>query len=948
MTRYKIGEAAIIRFLTIEEPLGEDERFYNIYYPDSTNALTPVLERCIAALAYLYNQSHRGILPKEIAEFLPEGSVNLDIPAIRKRIQRVKEKNELWDSLIRHPVNENGKQGNGFEIGDFEEIPDAPLSQEVSENTNDIDETVFQNCSDDTSLEGNISSSNENTNSTHTSSASNANVKYPANKVSVACQNKSFFRTDEISNIRDLLLSCQHSAIALSADGGIGKSTIARELYFDTQINEHYSKVIWIDYIGNLDDSILNAVDMFSEIPDRDIRLSMIHEYLTNHTEPVLLFIDNVIDDKVANQDPIHEKGTFTPLNVSSLSAHVDVLITTRLDALPNEEYIIVRIESFKENTDLGEDLFLFHYNSLKSTSSISCATRSQIKQIVTWCNGNPFAIMLFAKQAASSSLRSVYEHLKGYFSANQNTSLSTEQLIDAAIAHRAFSEAERRIVLGFAILPNIYLTENECSEWFSYDLSCISQLACEGWLENESSDNNRYQMHDLVKYAIKKSKIGLDCADILLDEDKYAYEDYSMTYKFASREGLVPSFIDSYTKLISMICENNQSSLYDPSIYSQVTRLVEVLKTTLIFCILTNMQRARIAHMIATISFKIIKNDILTYNSYSHAINCMRRCSSRARNRSEEFEAQQFMFHYHFDLGYFLSSLESNRYTEAEGILRRATGFLNQTYSKYLTDTDKDFVYISNNIVLVLHESDIDLLDTHFIKRVLSERYTNKLEEFIRDYATVLDHLGYILTISNNGDFEEAKLHLKIAEELVCTLYVTNSEKYKRLLARIDDNLGYLLFHIGPEYPGSNYHLQKALNARKELLREDRYKYISEYSWTLNNLAELQTCMGGDNLTESEKNYRKAIEMREELNTNKHGKYRHYIAWSNYGLGRCLARQGRLSEAKEYFKAALDIYTDLAAKTKSYKKDCEYVRNVDMDLEDEFKPWIGNHSHFN
>ena len=222
-------------------------------------------------------------------------------------------------------------------------------------------------------------------------------------------------------------------------------------------------------------------------------------------------------------------------------------------------------------------------------------------------------------------------------------------------------------------------------------------------------------------------------------------------------------------------------------------------------------------------------------------------------------------------------------------------------------------------------------------------------MEYLLYSYASILDHWGYVITVSNDGRFKTAVTYLEIAYKIENALYQADQTKYEPLLARTEDNLGYLLFHVSPQYNArAEKLLTSALNIRRKSLRKNRHQHLSEYAWTLNNLSELQTCIGGKKLIEAEKNYKKAIEYRIELNDHNHGKYTHYIAWSKYGLGRCLARLGRDDEAKECFNEALKIYSSLSEDIESFKSDIEFVQNVDIDIEENLSLWIGNHSHFN
>ena len=89
--------------------------------------------------------------------------------------------------------------------------------------------------------------------------------------------------------------------IAITSVGGIGKTTFARILY--NKLKQDYSSIGWIDYSGNLDESILSSTDKWQD-EKRNIRLDKINDFF-NSAEKKLLIIDNVIDNPDYNQYPL-------------------------------------------------------------------------------------------------------------------------------------------------------------------------------------------------------------------------------------------------------------------------------------------------------------------------------------------------------------------------------------------------------------------------------------------------------------------------------------------------------------------------------------------------------------------------------------------------------------------------------------------------------------------
>lgn len=757
---------------------------------------------------------------------------------------------------------------------------------------------------------------------------------------------KYYFRDTEINLIREKLLSNQRSLLALSAEGGIGKSTIAREIMNNIQIQDKYPSIIWVDYVGNLDDSILNAVDWHSEVSERTIRLKKIKEDIIKTRSQILLIIDNVIYNQMIQQNPLHEDGVFTPINVTQLSAYVDVLITTRIKSIPN--YDMIRISGFFRDKVKSTELFMYHYNSLESSKNVTDKEIPLIHTIVSRSKGNPYIIMLLAKQAARTSIKELHDYLEKYFSEHDYSSLNTVQMIKTIIEYKKVTSKEKPILLGFAVLPNIFISDSECSPWFGYDTAKVIDLANEGLLEIDSTNGVRYRMHDLVKKAVKTSYFGLVDKDILLDESNYVFENHKMTYQEASSEGLLPQETNPFEKLVNSAVKPRRKVLFDSDSYSQVTRLIEIYKVCLKVCILKNNERAVIYHLVAELSFRYTLNKPIISKYYHNAVKCLNISAKYDVVDREKAKIYQLLSDYSYDYGYQLSSLDKVNYSMSERALDMALTYLNKTYQIVTAkkEYDKDCALIASYIETAIKKQDFELVDSAFLHNII-EKY--RVGDFLNSYARILDHKGYLITIANNScRFKTAVLNLEIAYSIAQALYKFKKTEYKSLLSRIEDNLGYLLFHIDENnYERSEDLISDAVKKRKELLRIDRDSNLSVYSWSVNNYAELLTCIGGERLDEAEGEYLKAIRLRTELDAKNNGKYQHYIAWSTYGLGRCLARKKENDRASDCFKEAKDIYKALSKNIGSFNGDYAFVQNSDIDIEEDFKPWIGNQTHF-
>lgn len=749
-----------------------------------------------------------------------------------------------------------------------------------------------------------------------------------ANKVNSL--DKLYFRKKEIDDIKKKLLSKRRSMLALSADGGIGKSTIAKEIYDDIQIHEHYSMVVWIDYVGTLDDSILSSLDLYTDISDRDLRLSRIRQHFDKINSKVLLIIDNIRKDNINKQDPLNEIGVFTPLNLSKLSAYVDVVITTRLSTIP--EYEIIRISGFSRNKELSTELFEYHYNLISSSPELTDKDISDIEAIVSASKGNPFIIMLLARQAANSTINKFSKYMKKC----KHQTLNIAQLIKYIIDYKNNTDEEKLILLGFATLPNIFITDKECSKWLNFDISAVNELVNEGWLEIEVLSETRYRMHDLVKQAIRTCGSFLIEANELRDNDNY-----KMTFEYVKSEGLIPMEQTPYAVLID---NPEDPGICNTDDYSQVIRLIEMLRACLKFNILDNIQRAKISHWIASYSYKYTNNTLVILSHYHYALRCLRLAADYAINDKEEVEFNRILSDYYYDYGCSLSSLESSYFRKAEQAFSKAKVYCD--LSKKSEDHDFYGLSADNYLDYAIRNRKPSHLNKKILQSIAERKYAKIRMEA---YARILNQWGYVIALSSRERYDTAQAYLEIAYIIVQALYSLIPTRYKQLYASVEDNLGYLYFHANLQNSTlAEELLNDALVKRESLLLESRDKYMADYQWTYNNCAELYSYIGGKaNLLKAEQQYIDAIEIAIELNDKTNGKYEHFIAWSKYGLGCCYAKQGNYGEAKAKLKEAHSIYCELAKSNPSYIEDCTFVENTISSLKGKFKQWVGNHSHF-
>lgn len=264
------------------------------------------------------------------------------------------------------------------------------------------------------------------------------------------------------------------------------------------------------------------------------------------------------------------------------------------------------------------------------------------------------------------------------------------------------------------------------------------------------------------------------------------------------------------------------------------------------------------------------------------------------------------------------------------------------------------------------------------------------------RLYSRILDHFGYILTLYSTKKHKVAEKYLlisyKIRQWLFAINNVSNGQSYDSLfshfhnsfnikdnklinslqdkkdecnlieslkkianysitkdiqdLATTEDNLGYLFMNLGYNYYEKAFLLlNKALNKRRFIENNEYSKHRSELSWTLTNLGELETLLGGEsNLISAENHILESIKIRKEINSECNGKYRDNIAWSFLCLSNCYKKMKKHEKTELYFNLAVDLYKELSLENEQYKEDLEFI--FFQKKNNNYNPIVSNQTH--
>lgn len=499
------------------------------------------------------------------------------------------------------------------------------------------------------------------------------------------------------------------------------------------------------------------------------------------------------------------------------------------------------------------------------------------------------------------------------------NKSVMIRKIIDLNSIGDVYTE----VLWDFALLNNANFTVDETKEWLNYTptkFGVLKTLESRGYIDCIDS---KFFMHDLIRTAVFQKLIPTNEIYDVLNLDNRNEYDYKVSYE-NNLTGFLPNglkFADSLIpKSIELDSDNERVQSFILTLTkdgnNKYRKAISLFEAALSYCQLTNYQRGVLYHQYALIAEEFTNNDNFIKSCHLKALASINEAINCAENESEsDVRKTQLLLRinsdYYYDYGVYLSSLGNDYYVQAERQLKRSLDYLDHSIGGY----GKGYYSVC--------------AQTYFERRV-----------------KISDQLGYILTLLNCSKEIEAKDYLERALSILETDTNISTDKLDSIMARVKDNLGYLLIHMDED---DRQYGQKLLSeayfTRKNLLDSNCFEYLAEFVWTASNLGECYYYEDEIDLALSF--YNEAIEYSEKLNKEKDGQYWHYLAWSKFGLALCYCRCGDKTKGTTLLNEAGEIYIDLAKRIDpSFMDDYEKVINLSID-ENSRCFWYGNHAHF-
>ena len=325
-------------------------------------------------------------------------------------------------------------------------------------------------------------------------------------------------RKEDLRKLWKKLSEHQHSHVVLTGFGGIGKTKLTQLLFHEYE--KEFEEVAWIDYQGNLKDSILSCVNMFQEIQDKEERWKAVVTALNNDPKKKLFIIDNV--DNTTSQHPEQDEE----LRDLTGWKNTTLLLTSRMERLTGFENIAL------DELELENCVKVFeHYYTSKHPK------RETVVKLIELANGHPLTIELLAKGAGREDLDDYCQKLiaNGFEKIDRKT-VTDRNKVNAKIEEhlknlfdmQQRSEEDKKVLNSFAILPEqCQCSLAEVEQWLGFKDFDLDEVIKDGWLSYDK-ENKKYSLHPLVRTIIRfdftedaqneKNIAPQDTADKILD----------------------------------------------------------------------------------------------------------------------------------------------------------------------------------------------------------------------------------------------------------------------------------------------------------------------------------------------------------------------------------------------------------------------------------------------
>ena len=755
-------------------------------------------------------------------------------------------------------------------------------------------------------------------------------------------------RQQFINEILDTINNTAHPGVVIWGEGGLGKTSTAIWLANHFSNNKKYNRVIWVEFNGSLDDSLLSLVDGLDQFRrNRDEQLFLLKACLLSTKMPKTL----IILDDVVNSEFETPSGIIT-LQTLRECKQVDVIVTTRTTkgtgftkSTAKDNYTWKKIPQL--NKDQAVTLFKHYYSdTLEANNDDEEAIRNIVKHVYY----NPLCIELIAK-AAYQTLRYGNSDITLSFFCSQivskdttdylpmvfpdikvNNDYSKDERILSCILKNVYSlsklpEADQTTLWSFAILPNIYIKKADVETIIGCSIDDVMRLFDHGWLKYLPGKG--YQMHDIVKTMIW---IDHNENPFLSGKTPDDYKDFSYSYSH-NKYGFAPE--GTFKNILQT--GDCQKIFSENETYESEAMKIQLLKACKDRVKIPDENIVNFLTVLARHTFFGLGNKAESEELYKDAKKYVNSYSTKD------------VIAVYYNYAYLLSSMGSNRFSEAVDLMEWARAHMldwHVEWADFLPLPDNaspykricEFIYFESNFALGECVEKFGGISN-------DRRYIGHFDRIsdYRNYAKILDHLGYILTIIGKDKRVLAETYLNIALRIREALLEFAILAY---LSKRKDNpqpssVEAQIYNLVQEYITGQGKEAKERIANRIYTQNRFSKDIQSFfvSWEncdiVHNIQAVATTKDnlGYLLSHGKKVYWKkaiellteALELRQKLEEIEKGKHGSELSWTMSNLAEIkvkLRGEKNLQSAESLYLEAIQIRQKLCEKTYGKYRD--------------------------
>lgn len=262
-------------------------------------------------------------------------------------------------------------------------------------------------------------------------------------------------------------LSCRGSAIMLHGPGGMGKTHMARSLFY--RLRRKYRRLAWVEY-GNDLRTALTLMPQKGVIEKPDVRFARFMKELRKNPRDTILFIDDA--KECAGEDPVLAQITGMGITVflTSRCPEIASYESWELDPVTDSECVGLFYTNYQENLDRQ------YYKT--------------VEKLVQSLDRNVFALLLLARVAGKK------ENLPHLAKALEKGTLMDH--IGQLMGFSGLTDNQLEILHCLSLTPSSEILDN-LVEWLNFPQDELEVLVEKGWL-TRNPEMKSFILHDIVR----------------------------------------------------------------------------------------------------------------------------------------------------------------------------------------------------------------------------------------------------------------------------------------------------------------------------------------------------------------------------------------------------------------------------------------------------------------